>query len=256
MKLTTFLEKIAELAGGFEVTEEMVKLGKNYTKFVLKAGTKGAAKERDPDAPVRPSNEYIIFSQEMRTSVKEKNPSLGPKEITSKLAEMWRSEKEKNSKVYKEYQQKFAAKMVVYEKEKSTYEKSHSDDSEDDGKADGKATKKSKAKKTADDAPKKMSTYNLFCSNNLKLMKAKFPEKTSKELMGMAAAEWKKLSDEEKKNYTGNEVKATDAKKPEVKSADAKKPVSKVVVKDSHTELDSDEDDTPPPPKKAGKSSK
>jgi hypothetical protein len=80
--------------------------------------------------------------------------------------------------------------------------------------------------------------------------------------MGLVAAEWKKLSDEQKKSYTGAvvEVKATETKpaaktEANAKAADAKtvdkKQATKVIVKDS-TELDSD-DDTPPPPKKTGK---
>ena len=258
MKLITFLEKISELAGGFKITEEMLKLGKSYTKGT----TKTVTKEKDPDAPKRPNNEYILFSQEMRASVKDKNKTLGPKEITAKLAEMWRAEKEKNSKVYKEYQQKLAAKKVIYEKEKSEYEQSHVYASDDDGK-DGKGKEKK--------AGKKLSTYNLFCSANLKIIKGKFPDKPPKELMGLVAAEWKKLSDEQKKSYTGAvvEVKATetkpvaktaDTKAADTKAADTKaanaktadkKQATKVIVKDS-TELDSD-DDTPPPPKKTGK---
>ena len=233
MKLTTFLEKISELAGGFKITEEMLKLGKSYTK-----GTKTVTKEKDPDAPKRPNNEYILFSQEKRASVKDNNKTLGPKEITSKLAEMWRAEKKTNSKVYKEYQQKLAAKKVIYEKEKNEYEKSHVYASDGDEKGEK--------------AVKKLSTYNLFCSANLKLIKEKFPDKPPKELMGLVAAEWKKLSDEEKKLYTGKQdAKPMDAK-PMLKVTDKKH--AKVIVKDSNTELDSDEDDTPPPPtKKTGK---
>ena len=40
--------------------------------------------------PKRAPSGYIIFCQDRRAEVKEENPSFGPKQITSRLGELWR----------------------------------------------------------------------------------------------------------------------------------------------------------------------
>jgi hypothetical protein len=47
-------------------------------------------KEKNESKPKRAPSAYIIFCQEMRSTVKEEYPNIGPKEITQKLGELWR----------------------------------------------------------------------------------------------------------------------------------------------------------------------
>merc|ERR1712083_519805 len=56
-------------------------------------------KAKDPDAPKRPTSNYMYFATEKRDSVKKTNPSASPTEITKILGEMWNNlEKGKKGK--------------------------------------------------------------------------------------------------------------------------------------------------------------
>ena len=184
----------------------MEKIVSDFVKLTKKGTSKKEKKEKDPDAPKRPTNAYMIFSQEMRPKVKEEMQINDPKQITSKLAEMWRGEKEKNTKIYKKYTEKLMEKKTTYENEKAEYDlsHSHSDDESEKIKGGKKSTKGASAKgaKAKIEKPKKApSLYNTFCSVNLKEMKTSHPDTPHKDLMGLVAAEWKKLTEEEKQEF-------------------------------------------------------
>jgi hypothetical protein len=55
-----------------------------------KKSRRKSKKDVSSSRPKRAPSAYIIFCQDKRAEVKEKNPSFGPKEITSKLGELWR----------------------------------------------------------------------------------------------------------------------------------------------------------------------
>jgi uncharacterized protein (DUF736 family) len=53
------------------------------------------------DKPKRPLSSYIIFCSNMRSNIKSENPSFGPKEVTKKLGEVWRSLSDSEKASYK-----------------------------------------------------------------------------------------------------------------------------------------------------------
>src|SRR3569832_1712200 len=54
-------------------------------------GGKGKKKEKkDPNAPKRAMTSFLLFSNEMRPKIKEKNPDLSFGELGKKLGEMFR----------------------------------------------------------------------------------------------------------------------------------------------------------------------
>ena len=55
-----------------------------------KKSKRKSKKDVSSSRPKRAPSAYIIFCQDKRAEVKEENPSFGPKEITSKLGELWR----------------------------------------------------------------------------------------------------------------------------------------------------------------------
>lgn len=59
-------------------------------------------KVKDPNAPKRPANAYMIFSNEQRASVVANNPGIKPKEVMSRLGQMWRDMSDAEKAPYKQ----------------------------------------------------------------------------------------------------------------------------------------------------------
>jgi hypothetical protein len=55
-----------------------------------KTSRRKSKKDTSSSRPKRAPSGYIIFCQDRRAEVKEQNPSFGPKQITSRLGELWR----------------------------------------------------------------------------------------------------------------------------------------------------------------------
>ena len=55
-----------------------------------KTSRRKSKKDTSSTRPKRAPSGYIIFCQDRRAEVKEDNPSYGPKQITSRLGEIWR----------------------------------------------------------------------------------------------------------------------------------------------------------------------
>lgn len=51
---------------------------------------KRVKKPRDPNAPKRPASSYLLFQNEVRQQLKDKNPTLPNNELLSLIAKMWK----------------------------------------------------------------------------------------------------------------------------------------------------------------------
>ncbi|ELP84880.1 high mobility group protein B3, putative [Entamoeba invadens IP1] len=71
-------------------------------------------KEKDPNKPKKPASAYLLYCQEVRPSVKEKNPEMKQKDILGVIGKMWKdlSESEK-----KKYTDMYDANKKVYEEQ-------------------------------------------------------------------------------------------------------------------------------------------
>lgn len=85
----------------------------------------------------KPLTAYVIFCNEKRSDVTKKNPDLGPKEIMSKLGQLWKSESEDAKKKW----------TKLAEKDKERYKKETSGDSEADGSGSEDKEEEKKPKK-------------------------------------------------------------------------------------------------------------
>ncbi|KAI0079753.1 HMG-box [Panus rudis PR-1116 ss-1] len=68
---------------------------------------KRAKKPRDPNAPKRPASSYILFQNEVRQQLKDKNPNLPNNELLSLIAKMWKDMPREEKDAY-EARQKLA----------------------------------------------------------------------------------------------------------------------------------------------------
>ena len=60
---------------------------------------KRAKKEKDPNAPKRPATSYILYQNDCRQSMKEKNPGLNNTELLRYISETWKSLPEQEKSV-------------------------------------------------------------------------------------------------------------------------------------------------------------
>ena len=124
-------------------------------------------------------NEFVS-----KISTEEKEMSLS--ELKNVLTECYNKLKKKGSKKSKKAEEKAEEKVEEKAEEKVEEEKPK------------KKTKKVEEEKKAKRAP---SAYNNYVKQRIIELKKEQGETSAKELMQMAAAEWKNLSEEEKGSY-------------------------------------------------------
>jgi hypothetical protein len=160
----------------------------------------------------KPITGYIHFCNDVRKSVKEENSNLSPKEILSKLGELWQQIKNDGGDEYKKYLKMAEDDKTRYNTEKENNpniiekprkkresKKSNVKDS------DGKKTKEKKTKTKEDSGeekkPRQLNGYLKYLQANRDGLKADKPEFNSKKITSELAAKWRELTDEDKQHW-------------------------------------------------------
>ena len=153
--------------------------------------------------PKRARTSYIFFCTEHRPLIKEENPDMNTKEITSQLGVQWKALSDKEKKTY----------VKLAEKDKARYEKEKSEwvdvdvDKEDLEEKKVPSSKKSKGKKKGKKSskkktnPRKKSGYILFCQEERESLKEDNPDLSNQQITKELGAMWKALSSEEQAEY-------------------------------------------------------
>ncbi|CAL1701972.1 unnamed protein product [Somion occarium] len=76
---------------------------------------KRVKKPRDPNAPKRPASSYLLFQNEVRQQLKDKNPTLPNNELLSLIAKMWKEMPKEQKDTY-EARQKMAKEEWIVNK--------------------------------------------------------------------------------------------------------------------------------------------
>lgn len=152
-------------------------------RYTLKKGYK---KVKDPNAPKRPNNAYMIFYNEKRAEVVAANPGIKPKEVMSRLGQMWRQMGEDQKASYKSTAQSgketYKSATQGYVKPAVSIEK---------------VVKQKRAK----------TGYNLYVSQSYKKIQAAHPDwQTDKKTLFAKISkaisdQWKSLPEAEKANF-------------------------------------------------------
>ena len=172
-------EKVEEKAGAKKIIGKKKKVDSEDEAYV---GAKGAKekKEKDPDAPKKPQTAYFLFMNANRNEVKTANPELAFGPLTQKLTSMWKDLSDTERKKYED--------LAAKDKERYGAECS------------AKGMTSSKKKAADSDAPKKgLSSFMLFSVEARERLKGDDIKQT--ELLKKIGAEWKALSDSEKKKW-------------------------------------------------------
>jgi len=169
--------------------------------------------KKDPNAPKRPLSAYFTWLGENRAQVKQDNPSMPHKEVTSKLGQMWNALDEAVKNEYKSNAQK---KMAIWKREFEEYKKTDEYAAEFQAqKQESSATKKKgKKKKPPKDphAPKRPSTgFFIFVSEKRQEVKDSLPPEEQKKvtiITKKCGEMWKACSPEEQAKYKDRSNKA------------------------------------------------
>jgi len=155
----------------------------------------------------KPKTAYIHFCNEARKSVKDKNINISPKQILTKLGELWQELKSDGGEEYKKY-------IEIAEEDKTRYQR----EKEENPDIKEKPRKKRESKKTSEDKkkpkveekkpvedgekkPKKLNCYLKFLQAHRDGFKTENPEFNSKQITSELAMKWRELSDEDKQNW-------------------------------------------------------
>lgn len=96
-KMTTIAMKIKELMANMPDTLNTKKEIDDYYKEAMKKSVVNKSNKKDAsdaDKPKKELNGYQLFMKEKIKVVKEENPSLTGPEVFSKIAELWKKQKE------------------------------------------------------------------------------------------------------------------------------------------------------------------
>lgn len=153
--------------------------------------------------PKRGRTAYIFFCTEQRPLLKEENPDMNTKEVTSQLGVMWKALSDKEKKPY----------VKLAEKDKSRYENEKNkwvDEDENEEAVEEKkvhSSKKSKKVKKGKRSSKKKtknrkkSGYILFCQEERDGLKEENPHMSNQQITKELGSAWKALAPEEQDVY-------------------------------------------------------
>ena len=139
------IEKVIELFD-FAVSKSTKKLDnepewfQNFQELFKSSIEKKKKTEKDPNAPKKPLTSYIIFCGDKRKSVTSAQPTMAPKDVSKKLAEIWNALSDSEKAVY--------AKKAEAEKERYANEmKNYSSSSDDEESSSSSSSRSSKSEK-------------------------------------------------------------------------------------------------------------
>jgi len=178
--------------------------------------------KKDPNAPKRPLSAYFTWLGENRAKVKQENPSMPHKEVTSKLGEMWNALDEAVKNEYKSNAQK---KMAVWKQQFEEYKKTDEYAEFQAQKQESSGTKKKgRKKKPPKDphAPKRPSTgFFIFVAEKRQEVKDSLPPEDQKKvtiITKKCGEMWKACSPEEQAKYKDQSNKLKEKWKEDMKA--------------------------------------
>ena len=165
---------------------------------------------KKPSGPKKSLTSYIFFCKEHRSVLKEEQPDLSAKDITSELGKLWRNMSDFDKEPYTKLALKDKSR---YEEEKSSTASASSSSSslpeEESPKKESskkkepkdKVKKESSKKKEPKDDKVKKTGYIIFCQKNRQELKDNNKDWNSKQITKELGEMWSKLSKDEQKKY-------------------------------------------------------
>ena len=167
------------------------------TELIKKHDKKNKPKKlKDPNAPKKPVNGYIRFSQEKRATVKEENPEMKGAEITKKLAEMWKALSDKKKE---KYNSKYKTELDSWKEEMKGYEAPSTEELQKLPENRGRVPGAKRKKKDPNEPKRPKNAYQFFCEDKRDDIKEENPDASPADVMRLLGEAWKEVKDNEKK---------------------------------------------------------
>lgn len=167
-----------------ELWKQIKENEEELAKYKKLADEENGVESDDIKMPKKPRSAFILFSKDFRQVVLDNNPGIAPKEVTSKLGELWKQYKESEEDDDKEIMEKY---KNMAEEDKERYKQEMEEVPED-----------AKIKKSV---KRGKSAYNFFCSENRKQVKEDNPDSDPKEITAILGQLWKELKEEKGEEY-------------------------------------------------------
>jgi len=182
---------IKKVDGNYKLTPEW---RKSWTKKFNKKTTRRKKKKKPADYPKHPRNAYLYYSTEVRKKRGEDYPDKNFVELTTLVADEWRSLKPSKKKKYEEMAKKDRTR---YKRELREYEAKHpsGDESESESESRKKRRKRSRSKRS---------------------------ESESEESRPKSTRKKKRTKDSDSESESGEKNKSPTKKKPEESDEDIK----------------------------------
>ncbi|KAF7682571.1 Intrastrand cross-link recognition protein [Astathelohania contejeani] len=155
-----------------------------------------AKKKKSTLAPSRPISAYLAFCNKMRTERQDDIAMIPVKDQAKKFGEWWRelSEEEK-----KPYYDEYKVQLELYHSDRKAYELTDAYKQELAEKELAKAEANAKPKKRK--APRALSAYNVFTSEEYEKIKNSGEKAAFGSMASVLSERWKMLSKEKKEEY-------------------------------------------------------
>jgi hypothetical protein len=140
--------------------------------------------KKDPKSPKRGTTAYIYFCKDKRPKLKEANPEMKGKEITSELSSMWKNISDRKKVKYTD--------LATEDKKRYTDEL--------DGYTPSEGFEKPISKESAT-ITKPRSSFVFFSKEQRYIIKQEKPEMDYKEVVSELSIRWKNLKDSAKEKY-------------------------------------------------------
>ena len=197
-------------------SEEIQSGLKDHLNKKNKQKVKKVKKVKDVNEPKRGKTSYLYFCSDERDDVKNHNPEMNAKEITSELGKRWNNLKLSDPSKIIEYEKKADIDRERYKNAKKLYQSSNQDISKKN-KIKIKKIPKSQVKLLnvqpaielssvpvellTEQSEQLLSPFEKFCKSNRKQLKQNFPDLSSKEITKKIKILWKDLSETEKDSF-------------------------------------------------------
>jgi hypothetical protein len=106
--------------------------------YVPPKGDKSAkvTKKKDPNAPKKPLTSFMLFSNEIRSQIKNENPSMSFGELGKKIGELFRAlssdKKQKYEDMSKREKERYKKALLEFEKGKNDDDDEDEEEDDDD----------------------------------------------------------------------------------------------------------------------------
>jgi high mobility group protein B3 len=159
--------------------------------------------KKEDNGPRRPLSGYMFFCKNMRNTIKEENPELSGKDITTELGRRWKSLSDKEKQPYLDMQnedkQRYAEEKG--DAKKPEPKKPEPKKTESKKPEPKKPEPKIEVKKPESKKPSSDRAFKSFCEERREDVESDHPEWNSKKVDAELSKLWKQLSLDDKEAY-------------------------------------------------------